>query len=186
MSAKINLLPDLRQAKLQDKQHRQVAITIALISVVATAGLLLLGFLIIQGQNLRIKALTSSIADKKKEVAAKPDIKNILSTQGRLDHLPGLYSQRVYATELAKILSSAEPKDVAFSSLTVTTNKLTLGASGRSYLAAAKIARSLETVKDSSGTNYFTDVQLSAVSLAGNTSAFSISATINPGASDGK
>lgn len=186
MSAKINLLPDVRQAKLQDKQRRQLALSVAVGSVVVTAALLVFALILITGQKLLIKNLTDSISKKKGQVASYPDVKTILSAQARLDKLPGLYDQRVVMTKLVSILSSAEPQDVSFSGMSITNDKLTLTANGKSYLAAAKIARSLETAKDPSGMNYFTDVTLSAVSLSGHITSYSLTATINPGATSGK
>lgn len=184
MSAKINLLPDVRQTKLQDKQRRQLAISITSAVLVVTAGLLLAGFLIVQGQNLRINQLTTSIKNKKAQVAAFPNVKEILSLQARTAALTPLYSQRVYMTKLAQIMSSQEPTDVDFTSVSLANGQLTIAAEGKSYLAAARVAKAITNVSKD-GVNYFSNVQLSAVSLNGTKTTYSITATLNPGATSG-
>lgn len=188
MSAKINLLPDVRQAKLQDKQRRQLAISVAVGAVIVSAGLLVVGFLIIQGQNLRISGLTSSISSKKQQIASFPDVKKILGTQAKIAALPGLYSQRAIITKLLNTLSATEPPDVDFTALSLTSSsQLSLSMEGKSYLAAARVAKALEAANVTVGTGantgnkpFFTNVQLSAVSMATNKTTYTITAVVSP------
>ncbi|HSX14520.1 MAG TPA: PilN domain-containing protein [Candidatus Saccharimonadales bacterium] len=186
MSIKINLLPDVRQEKLQEKQRRQLAATIAIATGVVGLALIVVGFVIVQGQNLRIALLTRSIRDKKQQVASFQDVGTILSLQGRVAALPQLYSQRTYMTELTSILSTHEPSDVAFTNLTIASQQLTLSAEAKSYLAAARIAKAMEAAASSDQTKFFSNVQLSSVTLNNGKVAYTITATINSGATDGK
>jgi Tfp pilus assembly protein PilN len=184
-AANINLLPDLRQAKIRDKQRRQLAITIAVGMVVGVAALLVLGFLIIQGQNLRINQLTNSITDKKAEIKKTSNVNEILSLQARAAALPGLFGKRLYITKLLSTLSTNQPADVAFSSFSLTQNSVSISATGKSYQAAARIALALQQAK-TNGQLDFTNVVLSAVSVSGTTTSYSITATVNPQVTSGK
>lgn len=194
MSMKLNLLPDVRLAKLRDQQHRRLAVSVAIGSVVVTAALLVVGVLIVQGQYLTIHSLTSGIKSREDKVSSYPNVKAMLSTQGRLAALPDLYAKRQTMTNVYQVLSSIQPSDVAFTSVTLdSSNLLTINATGRSYLAAARIARALEqdnlTVGNgasSSNTPHFSNVQLSAVTLSTGVTTFSITATISSGVLHGK
>ena len=193
MSIKINLLPDVKLAKIKEHQRRKTAISIAVGSVIVSAGIMVAGFLVVQGQNLRINQLKTSINDKKTQETNYPNIKAMVSLQSRLQALPDLLSKRVYMTKLASVLSSVEPTDVDFTSLSLANGQLNIGAEGKSYLAAAKVAKAIEGANvtvgsgaNASNTPYFTNVQLSAVSLNGATTTYSITANVNPGATSGQ
>lgn len=194
MSTKINLLPDVRQAKIQDKSRRRLAVAVMAGSVMVLIGALLLGFLTEQAQRLTINSLTNSIKDKKTQINNTPDIKTMLSLQARLAALPKLYSDRVLMTKLNKVLSALEPSDTAFTDLSIDNNhQLTFNATGKTYLTAARIAKALEASNVSVGdgaaaTNepYFSDVQLSAVTSDSGTTTYSVTATVNQGATSGQ
>lgn len=194
MSTKINLLPDVRQAKIQDKSRRRLAVAVMAGSVMVLIGALLLGFLTEQAQRLTINSLTNSIKDKKTQINNTPDIKTMLSLQARLAALPKLYSDRVLMTKLNKVLSGLEPSDTAFTDLSIDNNhQLTFNATGKTYLTAARIAKALEASNVSVGdgaaaTNepYFSDVQLSAVTSDSGTTTYSVTATVNQGATSGQ
>lgn len=193
MSARINLLPDVRQAKIQEKQRRHLAVSVMVGSVVGVAIILVVAFIIVQGQHLRIGQLTTSISTKKQQVASYPDIKTILALQAKADALPGLYSQRTAMTKLFGILSGLEPQDADFTNVSVTGTTLNITAEGKSYLAAARVANALQAANVSVGTGaqasnkpFFTNVQLSAVTLNTNKTGYTITATIDPGATSGK
>jgi hypothetical protein len=194
MSTLINLLPDVRQAKLQDKRNRRLAITIMLGVILFVGAVLIIAVLTIQAQNFTINALTNSIKDKKQQVASTPDVKTMLSLQARLSALPQLYSQRVLLTKLNNILSAVEPKDLALTSVSLdASNNLNITAEGKTYLGAAKLARALEQSNLSVGQGaspsnepHFSNVTLSAVTQSDGKTNFSITATANSGASSGK
>lgn len=182
MSTKINLLPDIRQAKINDKNNRRLAVTVAISVSVVCAGLLLLTILIIQGQALRISQLNNSIKSKQQQISSYPDVNKILTTAAQLDSLPQLYSQRVYMTQLTQILTKQQPNDTAFQSLTIdSTNSINLTVVGRSYMSAARLAKAMEasTLPNNSQVHTFDNVLLSAVVLANGQTSFSITATVN-------
>jgi len=191
---KINLLPDVRQAKIQEKQRRQLAISAMIGSVVAVVGILIVAVIVIAGQNLRINQLTGSITSKKQQVASYPDINTILTLQAKANALPSLYSQRSTMTKLFGTLASIEPQDVDFTNVAVSnSSQLTITAEGKSYLAAARVTDALQAANVSVGTGaqasntpFFTNVQLSGVTLQSGKTGYSITATIDPGATSGK
>ena len=194
MSTKINLLPDVRLTKLRDQSHRRLAVSGMTGAIIITAALLVIGFLVVQGQNITISSLTNGIKSRQNKVSSYPNIKTILSLQARLASLPELYSQRAIMTKVYGILSSVEPSDVAFTNVSLdATNQLTIQATGHSYLGAARITDALEqsnlTVGASASPSnlaHFTNVQLSAVTLSDGVTSFSITASVSPGATHGQ
>lgn len=194
MSTKINLLPDVRLTKLRDQSHRRLAVSGMTAAIIVTAALLVIGFLVVQGQNITISSLTNGIKSRQNKVAAYPNVKTILSLQARLAALPELYSQRAVMTKVYGILSSIEPSDVAFTSVSLdATNLLTIQATGHTYLAAARITDALKQSNLTIGAGaspsnqaHFSNVQLSAVSLGDGVTTFSITASVSQGATHGQ
>lgn len=172
MTALINLLPDVRQAKLKDERRRRLTTGISATIGVVSIGVIAVLFLFIQGQFLKIKSLTAEISDHQAAISQIPDLEDILTTQQHLDSLPSLYSQRVYLTKFYTLLGTISPKDLALQSIALDgKNSLKFSVRARNYFIAAKFAKALEAsnvtlgfgAKESNNA-HFTNVQLEAVS----------------------
>jgi len=193
VSAKINLLPDVRQAKLQDKQRRQLAISVAIGTVLVAAVLLVIGFLVIQGQNVQVSKLSSKITTNKQKVASYPNVKAMLALQAKVAALPALYQQRAIITKLLNTISAVEPPDADFTNLSLTNDsQLVVTAEGKSFMTASRLADALKAANTVTGPGakasnqpYFTNVQLSAVTLGAGKTGYSVTASVNPGAISG-
>jgi Tfp pilus assembly protein PilN len=172
MSLVINLLPDLRQAKLRNKRRRQLASGVAVVIWSVCGGLIVLLSVYWAGQKAVISGYNKSITDKISQLRQIPNITDALTAQEHLAALPSLYSKRVYISKFLSDYSVANPSDVALTTLTLdTTNALKVSGTGSSYASVAKLARALEQSNMTVGpdaliTNqpYFTNVAISGVS----------------------
>ena len=189
MSAMINLLPDIRQAKLREKRRRQMMSGSAVI-VWVVCGVIILGLsLATAAEKVLITSAKHSASTKIAQLNDVTGLVDALTAQQHLKSLPALYSQRSYMTKFFKALSESDPADITLSSLTVDDlNQLTVTGGARSYASVAKLARALsaahrEVGTGSSPTNdpYFTDVSISEVSKSSTVISFTIQATMQPG-----
>lgn len=198
MSILINLLPDLRQAKLREHRRRQLVAGVSVMIWVVCGGALVLMSLYVAGQKVIISNYTNSINNEKRQLQAVPNLLDAYTAQQHLAALPGLYAQRVYVTKFFDAYSQADPQDVTLNSLTVdSSNNLSVVGSGKTYASVAKLARALAasnvtvgTGAQAANTPYFTNVQIASVKNAGtgagvNAVQFSISATLQSGVTSG-
>jgi Tfp pilus assembly protein PilN len=195
MSIMINLLPDLRQAKLRQRRRRQLALGVSFLVWAICGGSLVVMFLYSAGQKVLISTRTSAINDKKEQLKQVDGLMDALTAQQHLASLPQLYSQRVLFSEFFKAYSQADPVDVTLESLTVDErNVLTVNGVGRSFAAVAKLARALEASNvtlgdDAAKTNmpYFSDVAISnTINTPGKGIVFNMTATVSPEVLSGK
>ncbi|MDF2461560.1 MAG: hypothetical protein K0S68_963 [Candidatus Saccharibacteria bacterium] len=200
MSILINLLPDLRQAKLRERRRRQLVSGISVLVWSICGGVVLLLVIFSTGQKVVINNLNNSIDQKKGELERMEDLPEALTAADHLNSLhgidgqPGLYDKRVLYTNFFKAYESADPTDITLQSLGVdASNALVVKGLGKSYAAVAKLARAVERYNVTVGPNansanspYFTDVKLLNVSQDTTGVAFSMNATIQTGAFSGE
>jgi Tfp pilus assembly protein PilN len=190
MSAMINLLPDIRQAKLVEKRRRQIMSGVAIATWLGCGAIVLALSLATAAEKVLISAATKDAKNKTEQLRNVPGIIDALTAQQHLASLPTLYSQRVYMTKFFQALIEADPSDMTMSSLSIDgLNQLTVTGGARTYSSVAKLARALSLANISIGpgaspTNnpYFTNVNITEAtksSLQGVT--FTIQATMQPG-----
>ncbi len=190
MTLLINLLPDLRQAKLKDRRRRQLATGVAISVWVVCGSIIALLSVYAAGQKVIIAATTKSVQNNEASLQSVTGLVEALTANQHLAALPGLYSKRVYISKFFTALMESDPVAITISSLQVdSAGVMTVLGTGPTYADVAKIARALEAsnVKVGSGaaeTNdpYFTDVNISSVDNSDKTGvSFTISATLAPG-----
>jgi hypothetical protein len=200
MSILINLLPDLRQAKLKERRRRQLVSGISVLVWSICGGVVLLLVIFSTGQKVVINNLNNSIEQKKTELKGMADLPAALTAADHLNSLhgfdgqPGLYDKRILYTNFFKAYEASDPTEVTLQSLGVdTTNSLVVKGTGKSYAAVAKLARAVEGFNvtvgpDAKSTNtpYFTDVKLSNTSQDTSGIAFTLNATAQSGAFNGQ
>src|SRR4249919_3959872 len=99
MSILINLLPDLRQAKLKERRRRQLVSGISVLVWSICGGVVLLLVIFSTGQKVMIHNLDNSIEQKKNELTAMTDLPEALTAADHLNSLhgvggqPGLYDK---------------------------------------------------------------------------------------------
>jgi hypothetical protein len=194
MSILVNLLPDLRQAKLRERRRRQLVSGVAVTVWVICGGVVILMALYVAGQKVIIANYTSSINSEKKQLQAVPNLLDAYTAEQHLASLPGLYSQRVFMTKFFDAYSQSDPTVTNLESLTIdSSNTLTVQGVGPTYASVAKLARALAAMNVSIGTSaqadntpYFSNVQITTVTNAqGKGVTYGISATIGSGATGG-
>jgi hypothetical protein len=165
----VNLLPDLRQAKLRERRRRQLVSGIAVLIWSVCGGLVALMAIYAVGQKAYLANVTNQIKQKETQLQSMDDLIPAMTAQQHTASLSTLYSKRVYYTKFFKVYQDATPVDVTLSSVDIDENNI-LNVSGNapSYAEAAKVSRALAecNVKVCHGkdgnTPYFTDVTLQA------------------------
>jgi hypothetical protein len=189
MSIVVNLLPDVRQAKLREHRRRQLASGIAVMIWVVCGVTLILMLVIITGQKVAINLATKDIQDKTGQLKQVTGLTDALTAQQHMAALPGLYGQRVYMTKFFDAYQQADPRTITVNSMAVdSTNVLSVVGTSGTMADIAKLDRALEASNVKVGTTaaptnspYFTNVTITSDSRGGNKINFSIKATLSGG-----
>jgi len=168
MTTLINLLPDLRQAKLKERRRRQLATGVGVTVWVVCGAVIALLSVYAAGQKVVISNHTKSIAEKEDSLRSVTGLVDALTANQHLASLPDLYGQRVYLSKFFEAYSQSDPTSVALSSLQVdSSNLLTILGTAPSYAEVAKLARALTAANvtvgpgaSESNTPYFTSVTI--------------------------
>ena len=193
MSVLINLLPDTRQQKLAARRRRQLLFGISVVIWSVCGGIVILLTLFSASQRLIITNDSNQINLKTEKLQATPSILEALTAQEHLDSLLGLYSQRTYMSHVFRAAGEFSPTDVQLQSINIdASNKVILSGLSKSYASVAKLARALEAQNITIGTGakpenspYFLNVNIQSASLGSDRVTFSISADMQPGATNG-
>ena len=190
MSTLINLLPDLRQAKLRERHRRQLVTGVSVTLWVACAAIVGIMLVVETGQKVIISARTKSISEKQSQLKAVDGLVDALTAQQHLAALPGLYDKRVYLTKFFNAFSEAAPVGVNIASMAIdSANTLTVRGTSGNYHDTAKLARALAGSNVLVGTGaapnnapYFSNVNIVSADLSDKTGVgFTITATMASG-----
>lgn len=168
MSILINLLPDIRQAKLRERHRRQLFTGISLVVWAVCGGIVVLLGIYTAGETVVIHSLSSKITSRENQLEGISGLTTALTAEQHLASLPSLYEQRVYLSQFFKAYTSADPSSVSLNALTIdSSNNVTVTGTASTYTAVATLARAMEdsnvnfgTGASSSNTPYFTDVNI--------------------------
>jgi hypothetical protein len=187
MSISINLLPDLRQAKLRVRRRRQMALGISVLVWAICGGSVVVLFLYNAGQKGLIALHDRSIADNKAKLESVEGLTDALTAQQHLAALPALYSERVLYTKFFEAYTQGDPLDITLDTLMVDEqNTLQVNGTGKTFAAVAKLARALETLNVTLGDNaapantpYFSSVEIASTeNTPGKGVVFTLSAIV--------
>lgn len=190
----INLLPDTRKDKLRDQNNRQLAISAASAAVVISVAAVILLLVITQAQQLQIRLLSNSIANKEKQITQDiPDAQAIATVQQATESLSSLYSQQVKMSKLFEAIESVSNTDISVASINLDeTSKLTVSGTARSYNAASKLAEAMRASNVTLGENAspsntpdFSNVLMNSLSGEQGKVSFTITATAAAGVTSG-
>jgi Tfp pilus assembly protein PilN len=188
MSALVNLLPDLRQAKLREVRRRQLAVGVSIVVWIVCAVSVLVLFLYSAAQRIAILSDRNTIEAGKKTLERTSGLTDALTAAQHLAALPGLYSNRVLITKFLAAYSASDPTDVSITTLKVdSANVLSVSGIGKSFASVAKLARSMEALNVSLGPNaaatnkpYFSKVTIGSTSnQVGKGVTFTLTATVS-------
>jgi Tfp pilus assembly protein PilN len=187
MSVMLNLLPDVRQAKLRERRRRQLASGIAVLVWIICGTVIVLLTVIVTGQKVAVGVLTGQIASKTKQLQAVDGLPDALTAQQHLAALPGLYGQRVYMSKFFDAYQQADPTTITIGSMTIdSTNALVVTGTAKTFADVAKLDRAMEASnvkvgRDSAAGNsaYFTAVEIKSVGNGSTGVTFTINATLS-------
>lgn len=192
MSTLINLLPDLRQAKLRDLRRRQLAIGLGFSVTVlcgATVGILVLYML---AQKAVMSVRSNEITSEMNKLKSVDGLVEAMTANEHLASLPSLYEKRVLLSKFFKAYSEANPVGIILDTLSVDLSLegqkiLKVSGNGPSYAEIAKLARALEASNVVVGEGasvknepYFSNVAIAGVTKTDNgVASFSLSAIVS-------
>lgn len=193
MSIMINLLPDLRQAKLRERRRKQLASGISVLVWAICGGVVILLSIYVAGQKVAINVLSSGIKDKENKLQSISGLTDALTAQEHLDSLNSLYSKRVYMTKFFDAYTQADPANAVLNSLTVDqSNLLTVSGEAKTYADVAKLDRALEASNTQVGQDakpsnepYFSNVNITSVAADAKGVQYTITAQMAPGVTEG-
>jgi hypothetical protein len=188
MSVAINLLPDVRLARIR-AQHMRHLVTGIAVAIWIVVGIIVGGlFLGIGAQKLVLSNVNSQIKTDIGSINATPNLNAALTTQQILENLPGLYGGRVYFSKLMPVITAAMPSTLFVSSVTTTTgNAITISGDANSAYTVDQFYEALKASQQvGSGALNFSNVTINDVSKddTGKTS-FVLTTTISSGALHG-
>jgi Tfp pilus assembly protein PilN len=182
MSVAINLLPDIRQARLRSEHTRRLVTLLGALVCAIAVGIVIILLLLTGAQKLQLMSLNGQIQSRTAEVNNVANLTQALTAQQALTTLPSLYGQRTFYSSFLANISKLTPTDVFVSSLaTDATGLMTLSGTGSS---AASVDKFFQALSAANNTNpYFTGLTLRDVSKDNSGKAsFSMTANVNPSA----
>lgn len=186
MAILINLLPEVRQAKIKAKRQRHLTIAVAFaVCAVSLAAVAILA-VITGGQALVIGQIQKDINNTQTEIQKDPDLPRILTVQSHLGSLSQLYDNRVYMTALFDLLPSVTPTDFAMSSFSIDAGGIiTVSGQAKNISLVDKFVKALEASKSSQA--HFSNVTITSVNSGSDKKAsFTASFQLNSGVTNAK
>lgn len=197
MAISINLLPDVRLARLRDERRRHMVLGVS-VMIWVLVGVVVGGLLITYSvQKIQLDLLNKGIASDSAQIQAIPALNEALTAQQATTSLASLYSGRSYFSHFVTLLVSRLPVDVTIASLQEGQGgALTVACSGKSIYALNKFVDSLKqagpTATDVTSSSiptvhYFSNVVMAQISKDDSGKATtSFTATINEEAFHGQ
>lgn len=175
MAVAINLVPQDKQNQALDDRKKKLAFSLILLINGGLIGLMIVLFLIVQGQNFAIKRVTSDIKDKHEEFTGTPNVKEIVSLQRNLEALPGLYRTRAVYTRFLTVFEDVAPTQIVISSLSSAVDgELEVTGTAPNYRLVTKLAEAMKA------NGNFEKIEIRSASGEDNNISFGISATASP------
>lgn len=187
---RINLIPDLRQAKLRDQHRRQLTVSIGVLVAGVVIGVLIILEVVVQAQNLQISSYNNQISSRQSQLENIKGLPAALTAQQALNALPSLYQQRVYYTNLFGVLSSLAPSGLTINNIDETglaaVQGIQITGTATSYTQVALFAQALmvgntATEKVSDGASPFSSVTIDSITSGQNGQvSYELTVNINP------
>jgi Tfp pilus assembly protein PilN len=172
VTVKFNLAPEVYQTNQRNKQRRRTATTIGIVVNTIAVGLIILGLVVIGGQNIALGVLKGQVSSLQSKVTTYADLPDAVTAQQHLNTLGQLSQQQVYFSRFFSVLQSVAPQGVTVTEATVgADNSLNVTGTATTYQLVTKFADALAAYNVTVGANaaasqqpYFTGVTLGAVS----------------------
>lgn len=154
MHDKINLLPDSKQQRLNEKKFRKLTTTIAVVVSAIAVGVPILLLTIKGAQAIALNRAQDEINRRKSEIQQTPDITTMLTVKDHLNTLPSLYAQRTYMSRLLNVVTVVMPRSITLTDLTIdSTGTISIKGATRTYAEVERLYKKIMTFKDSYNPN---------------------------------
>ncbi len=189
MSIAINLLPDVRLARLRAQHVRHlvtgIAVAIWIVVAIIVGGM----FGMIGAQKLVLSNVNNQIAKNTAKIQSTSGLTMALTTQSTLRTLPSLYGSRSYFSKFMPVITGAMPANLTISNISSdSTGLLTITGTASSAYAIDQFYEALKlSGSQSAGGAYFSGVTINGVGKDATTGldSFTLTATMSPGAISG-
>lgn len=148
-----NLLPDVKLEYIKARRERRLVVSISVIAVAVSAGLLILVFTIGALQKKHLNDLSNDIARESKELREKPQINKILTVQNQLQSLGALHDSKPSTSRVFGYLNEVTPAQVNITSFYIDFAEHTIKIDGDAD-ALSTVNKYIDTLKF---TTYRTD-----------------------------
>ena len=124
----LNLLPDVKLEYIKAQKQSRLLISISILVVIASVGLLIMLFSVNLLQKKHISDLTTDIRRDTAKLKSEKDAEKILTVQNQLNRLTELHSSKPSAMNLMGNLDKITPANVTISNLDInfTEKKVTI------------------------------------------------------------
>lgn len=186
-----NLLPDVKINYLKARAFKQRILSVSMIVMAASIGLVAFVFFIQLGQKKNIKDLTNDIQEEKMAIQANEDINKVLTVQNQLKTLPDLHGKKPVTSRFFDYLNRLTPSDVKLTAFDVNVESATAVITGNAdnleqvnrYIDTLKFA----TFKTESGVEGKPFLTVAAtLNRSSEGSSFEVSTTFDPVILDAK
>lgn len=173
-----NLLPDVKLEYIKARRERRLVVSIAVIAVGVSVGLLVLVFMVGVFQKKHLSDLSTDITKESKQLQDTPQLNKILTVQNQLTSLPGLHDAKPAGTRLFGYLNELTPAQVNITSFNIDFATYTIKIDGDAD-ALASVNKYIDTLKfttyheskdasNKSDPKAFSNVVLSSFGVANN------------------
>lgn len=184
---RINLLPDIKQERLQQQRQEQYARLAALAVIIGMGALALVmgGAALYQRQSLI--STQESIENEQAAIAEIENRQELVGMQTALEELPALSEQKLFASQLPEIMEQVVPEEVNITFLEYASGgEMELIGESRSYRDIYTFVDALEKVEgtvtldgqEQRSARFFSRVEFMS-SSAGEDITFSVNATLD-------
>lgn len=171
MAVAINLVPQDKQNQVQDDRKKKLAFSLILLINGGLVGLMVVLFLIVQGQKFAIKNVTSDIKEKQADFESIENVKEIVTSQRNLDALSGLYRTRAVYTRFLDVFEKVAPTKITINTLSsVVDGELEVSGTAPEYRLVTKLAEAMKA------NGNFTDIEIRSASGQDGNITFGLSA----------
>lgn len=106
----INLVPDVKLELINAQRHRNVVISVAVMSIIASVAVLIVLGIVIAGQTWNESRLTTKIKEADKEFRSIEDIDKTVTIQNQLTSIQSTHEQKIMSSRIFNLLAEASAK----------------------------------------------------------------------------
>lgn len=141
-----NLLPDVKLEYIKARRERRLVVSIAVIAVGVSVGLLVLVFMVGVFQKKHLSDLSADITKESKQLQDKPQINKVLTVQNQLQSIGGLHDGKPSASRLFGYLNELTPAQANITNLEIDFNEHTVLIEGDAD-ALSTVNKYIDTLK---------------------------------------